>query len=85
MEVVVVSLMNRQGNDKLLAVCSNMDKAKEKVMDIIKEEKEKYDYPEPKVRMVPCHMYGIYVEAKFDHPQLGKFSLEYGLDRVKVI
>ena len=84
--VVIVHLMNNQGNlIKVLAVCKDLDRAKKYVMDRIKEEQRKYDYPEPKIRYLPCKFYGAYVEADFESPDFGPFTINYCLIETNVI
>lgn len=85
-EVVVVSLYDSYGALlKILAICKNMDKAKDYVMDRIEAERKEYDYPKPKVVETPCEFYGMYIDASFYNLDFEEFALHFGLEYRKLI
>lgn len=88
MEVVVVRLLDMSTiddkNDKLLAICKNQEVARKYVMADISKIKEEHNYPEPKIRIVPCHMHGFIIDAEFKTDEL-EVVKNYGLGNVKVI
>ena len=85
-EVVVVSLYDNYGGLlKILAVCKNMDKAKDYVMGRIEAERKEYDYPKPKIAEIPCEFYGMYIDASFYSQDFGEFTLHFGLEYRKLI